>query len=456
MTEVPYSDAAEKSTILSCFVSPEALYTALERIDAKDFYNTSHSNIFHIIETLDSEGVAVDRTTVLSRITTANVKNVFEGLFTETDVNPVNIETYCDILEENTKLRLALEASYSVQRMVQSGSDNADQIINNTQDALYNATNRRDAKSVLSPTDVLSEVSTNITARIGKSDHDVIGIPSGIECLDNLWLGAEPNDLVIIAGRPSMGKTQLAVQLAIQCALTGKAVLFFSLEMSAAQLMERIISHISGVFYIKIRTGNLTPLDVKKLEETYDIIKTLPIYIDDTAMITPNGVVSKTRRFQQKHGNLGMVVQDYIQLFGSDPKARNRNEELGHISRNFKLLSKSLSIPSIVLSQLSRSCETRGDDKRPILSDLRDSGAIEQDADKVVFVYSDYPYTKRDEHKYKGELILAKHRNGPIGTAHITNDKRIQKFYDADVVSSIDLKPIDRSAIHALKPDDLF
>ena len=439
--EIQYNELAEKSVLLSCFLSSDALYKALDLLEPNDFYNNSHKMIFSAMEDLQSCGIGIDRTTVLSELNHNTAVEAFEELFNHSDVDPENIEHYCNLIEQKAKLRFVLDATYSIQNMVNAGDMDADSIISVTQDSLFQASKRKDQKNLKLIGTFMDEFADNIASRIGKDQSELLGLKSGIEAFDKIWLGAEPDQLIILAGRPSMGKTQLSVQIAINALLEGKRVAFFSLEMSKSQLMERVISHVSEIFLSKIKAGKLSPKDVNNLKDVYATIKNFNLILDDTPYQTAQTIESKTRRIAQEFGEVDLVVVDYMQLMaGSNKKAQTRNEEVTDISRRMKLLAKSLGIPVIVLSQLSRTCESRPD-RRPILSDLRESGAIEQDADKVIFMYSDFPYTRKPEHNEKAEVILAKHRNGPTGVVHIRNLKNIQKMTDVDGTENDNLLP---------------
>ena len=438
--EIPVNIEAEQAILLSCFLSEDALYTAIEEVAAIDFHAPGHNFIFSIIKDLSSQDISIDKTTVSAKLVDDVTKESFANMFERDDVSASNIEAYCTVVKEYTKLRLALEASYNIQKEIRLPDRKADLIIQKAEDLLFKAVQREDSQQFKTMSDIIDEAYSNIKV---KSDHrkgELIGLTTTIPTLDVVSYGLERQSFNIIAGRPSMGKTELALQILVGNAAKGYPGAIFSIEQPDSELMERMIANYLEIGLSKIKKGYLNREEVSKIEASYGDIKNLPIYIDDTPNISIAHLVAKSKRLKQKIPNLSCIFIDYLQLMdSSSERANNRNEEMTHISRALKVLSRTLDLPVIALSQLSRECEKR-DNKRPLLSDLRESGAIEQDADKVFFMYSDYPYLNKKEageaDRYKGEIILAKHRNGPTDTVFITNNKPIQKFYDVE-----DLKP---------------
>ena len=433
--EVPFNREAEEAVLLSCFLSEESLYTALEEVADSDFYVTGFSTAFEAIRRLSNDNSSIDKTTVSNQIRDEESKENFLSIFDRGDVNPANVIDYCNIVKEHTKLRSALEVSYLIQQKVRSNERNADTIIEEAETMLFKAIQREESQQFVTPADLFDESYATMTAKAGNK-KTLIGLSTTIPKLDEITYGLERGTLTIVAGRPSMGKTELSLQMAVANASKGYPVAVFSIEQPHSELMERIICNYTEIGLSKIKQGFLNKDDVKRLEAQSMAIKDLPLLIDDTPNISITHIVAKSKRLKKKTPNLSMIVIDYLQLMQSHNKGNSRNEELTHISRSLKVLARILDIPIIAISQLSRDCEKR-ENKRPLLSDLRESGAIEQDADKVIFMYSDYPYLNKKEvtdiDKYKGEIIVAKHRNGPVDTVLITNNKPIQKIYDREV-----------------------
>jgi len=444
---LPFSKEAEDSALAACLASDTALDYLLNTCSSDDFHIPSNNIVFKTIQKLYTSGKAVDRTTIINELKNPSVKEAIDVLLHNTSYNEDNINAYCDILIEKSRLRVASKASAYIQDMLTVQDEvGADLILEQSQEILDSAYKRETEDSIKLPEEILEDTYNIIKAKMYNKDTNVIGIPTHIAKLDRLFYGFEKQTMTVLAGRPSMGKTEFAIQVCTSNALNGIKSIFFSLEQSRQELMERIITNVTEISLGKIHQGFLGKPDVQALEAFYNKIKSLPILIDAPPSLNVSKLTAKLRKAKREHPDLQMMFLDYIQLMDLPGRA-SRNEEIGRISKTIRQLGKSLDLAVIPLSQLSRKCDER-ENKRPLLSDLRDSGEVEQDADKIIFMYSDFPYTKKDEDLYTGEIIVAKHRNGPVGKVQVTNNKIIQKFYDAE-----DVSPESIGYSHALQVD---
>ena len=424
---IPHNKAIEESIIASCLTSGSALDHVLSTCIIEDFYIPSNKTIFKKIKYLYDHSIAVDRITVSNELKFPKMIEVLEIILNNADYNYGNIESYCNILLEKARLRTALRASDYIQASMRVSEDiDADIVLEEAQNILFTAYNRESEDTIVTPSEIFDETFQIIKAKMYNKDTNIIGLSSSIKQFDTIFYGLEPGHLTLLAGRPSMGKTEFAIQMAIHNALAGKTMAFFSLEQPRQELMERIIAHITGISAHKIKHGFLGRNEVKLLEAYSNKLKSLPLVIDDNPSLSLTKLIAKIRKIKREYPDLEAVFIDYIQLM--EYPGHDDNKELGIISRALKLQARKINISIIPLSQLNRDCEKR-DNKKPLISDLRGSGSLEQDADKIIFMYSDYPYTKKDEDLYTGEIILAKHRNGAVGNVLLTNNKIIQKFY---------------------------
>lgn len=425
----PNNTEIESLVLLSIFMSEENLLNVLETCKEEDFYNANHRMIFSVINDCNKRGISVDKATVNNYINSEPIREVFNNLFLITDYKNENIPQYIDILVDLSTKRSVLDASLNIQRLVNSNDITANNLIESSEILLLNAIQRDNSNDI----SLIGESITEIANEIQQDPETVErGIISGVEGIDKLTNGFFGSELIIVAGRPSMGKTAFALQAAINAALNEKNVLMFSIEQPKKEIIYRMLANLGRLSLSKIKNRVLNSHEISRLTQAVDRIKYMPFFIDENPNLGIVSLIAKAKKLHRQEDSLGLIVLDYIQLMNLS--TTNVVREIGDISKSLKLLARTLDVPVIALSQLSRNCEQR-EDKRPMLSDLRESGAIEQDGDKIIFMYSDYPYTKRDEDLYKSEIILGKNRNGPVGKALVTYNKITQQFFDRDHVS---------------------
>lgn len=425
----PNNTEIESLVLLSIFMSEENLLNVLETCKEEDFYNANHRMIFSVINDCNKRGISVDKATVNNYINSEPIREVFNNLFLITDYKNENIPQYIDILVDLSTKRSVLDASLNIQRLVNSNDITANNLIESSEILLLNAIQRDNSNDI----SLIGESITEIANEIQQDPETVErGVISGVEGIDKLTNGFFGSELIIVAGRPSMGKTAFALQAAINAALNEKNVLMFSIEQPKKEIIYRMLANLGRLSLSKIKNRVLNSHEISRLTQAVDRIKYMPFFIDENPNLGIVSLIAKAKKLHRQEDSLGLIVLDYIQLMNLS--TTNVVREIGDISKSLKLLARTLDVPVIALSQLSRNCEQR-EDKRPMLSDLRESGAIEQDGDKIIFMYSDYPYTKRDEDLYKSEIILGKNRNGPVGKALVTYNKITQQFFDRDHVS---------------------
>ena len=422
---LPHNIEAEQSVISSMLMDKEAIEIALEMISADDFYQHQYGIVFNAIVELYNAGIAVDLVTLQEQLRKKNVPEEISDMdfvrdLFRTQSTSVNVKDYARIVGEKSILRKLIKTSEEVENSCYLDSGRAEDTLEEAEKKLFKVFQQRNTRDFVPIRQVVLETLENIE-KASKTKSSVTGIPSGFTDLDYKTAGFQNSDLIILAARPAMGKTSFVLNLAEYMALKkNKAVAIFSLEMSKQQLVNRLFSMGSRIDSTALRTGNLKDEDWGRLIESAEAIGNSRLIIDDTSGITIRELRSKCRKYQLEQG-LDIVIIDYLQLMSGSGRGRgaeSRQQEISEISRGLKMLARELNIPVIALSQLSRSVEGRTD-HRPMLSDLRESGAIEQDADIVMFLYRDEVYHKDSEQKGITELIIAKQRNGPIGTVNL-------------------------------------
>ncbi|WP_047980147.1 replicative DNA helicase [Ornithinibacillus contaminans] len=432
----PHNLEAEQAVLGAVFLEPEAFTTASELLMPGDFYRASHQRIFETMLKLSDRGEPIDLVTVTTAL--SNSQNLEEAggvsyltQLAESVPTAANIEFYSKIVEEKALLRRLIRTATDIVTTTFNREDEVDDVLNEAEKSILDVSGRKNTGSFKVIKDVLIDVYDKIEILHG-STADVTGIPTGYRDLDKITSGFQRNDLIIIAARPSVGKTAFALNIAQSVAVnTDENVAIFSLEMGADQLVQRILCAEGNIDAQRLRNGNLEADDWSKLTMAMGSLSNAGIYIDDTPGIRVSEIRSKCRRLKQEQG-LGMILIDYLQLIqGSGKPGENRQQEVSEISRSLKQLARELNVPLIALSQLSRGVEQR-QDKRPMMSDLRESGSIEQDADIVGFLYRDDYYDKESEKQNIIEIILAKQRNGPVGTVELAFVKEYNKFVDLD------------------------
>ncbi len=420
---LPHSMEAEQSVIGSMIMDREAIIVASEIILGDDFYNKQYGVVFDTMVELNDEGRPVDLVTLQDRLKEKDVPPEVSSLEFIRDLitavpTSANIKHYANIVSEKATLRRLIRINEEIANTCYVGKDSLEEILADTEKRVFDLVQRRNAGEFVP----IRQIVMNAMDNIEKASHNkgnVTGVATGFLDLDYRTAGMQPSDLILVAARPSMGKTAFVLNVAQYVAFKqSKTVAIFSLEMSKEQLVNRLFSMESKVDSQHLRTGNLSDIEWEKLIESAGVIGKSNLIIDDTPGISISELRSKCRKYKLEH-NLEMIIIDYLQLMsGSGRSTDSRQQEISDISRSLKALARELHVPVIALSQLSRAVEQRPD-HRPMLSDLRESGAIEQDADVVMFIYRDDYYNKDTEKKGIAEIIIAKQRNGPIGTVEL-------------------------------------
>lgn len=427
----PQNLDAERSTLGAMFLEKDAIYRAMEILKPDDFYKEAHRIIYQVVLDLVNRGEPVDLVTVTEELRQKSALEKVGGVTYLTELasavpTAAHVEYYSRIVEEKSLLRQLIHVATEVVAMGYNAEDEVESIIDRAENLIFSIANRRSGKSVVNLKNILIDTFEQIE-RLYESRGSVTGIPTGYADLDRLTAGFQPSDLIIFAARPSMGKTTFALNIAKYVAVDLKIpVVVFSLEMSKEQLAMKLLCSEAGVDNQRIRTGNLQEDDWPRLSHALGRLSEATLFIDDTPSLSALQVRAKARRIKAEHG-LGLIVIDYLQLMQGRGRVESRQQEVTEISRGLKALARELSVPVIALSQLSRAVEQRTN-KRPNLSDLRESGALEQDADLVCFLYREDYYEPETERKNITEFIISKHRNGPLGTIEFFFQKEFSKF----------------------------
>lgn len=420
---LPHSMEAEQSVIGSMIMDREAIVVASEIVLGDDFYNKQYGILFDTMVELNDEGKPVDLVTLQDRLKEKDVPpevcslEFIRDLITAVPTS-ANIKYYANIVAEKSTLRKLIRLNEDIANTCYVGKDNLEDILADTEKRVFDLIQRRNTGEFVPIRQVVMNAMDNIE-KASRNKGNVTGVATGFLDLDYRTAGMQPSDLILVAARPSMGKTAFVLNIAQYVAFKqNKTVAIFSLEMSKEQLVNRLFSMESKVDSQHLRTGNLSDAEWEKLIESAGVIGKSNLIIDDTPGISISEMRSKCRKYKLEH-NLEMIIIDYLQLMSGNGKSTDsRQQEISDISRSLKALARELHVPVIALSQLSRAVEQRPD-HRPMLSDLRESGAIEQDADVVMFIYRDDYYNKDTEKKGIAEIIIAKQRNGPIGTVEL-------------------------------------
>lgn len=428
---MPHSTEAEQSVIGAMMINQEAIPQAMELLTADDFYTKQYGLVFGAITSLYSENKPVDMVTLQNRLKEMDVPPEVSSLeFARELISVVptsaNVKSYAQIVAEKSLLRRLINVNDKISNECYSGRESVDKIMEDTEKEVFKVLQRHNTAEYIP----IRQVVLNVLERIEKASQNkgnVTGLPTGFTDLDYKTSGFQNSDLILIAARPSMGKTAFALNIAGYMAFRKNLpVAVFSLEMSNEQLVNRLLAMESHVDAQMLRNGNLDEHDWTNLSEGATIIGNSNLIIDDTPGITITEMRSKCRKYKLEH-NIAIIMVDYLQLMQSSRSAESRQQEISEISRSLKGLARELQVPVVALSQLSRAVEQRPD-HRPMLSDLRESGAIEQDADVVMFLYRDDYYNKDSDKKDIAEVIIAKQRNGPIGTVELAWLPQYTKF----------------------------
>ncbi|MEC1521875.1 replicative DNA helicase [Neobacillus niacini] len=432
----PQNIEAEQAVLGAIFLEPSALTVASEILIPEDFYRASHQKIFNAMLKLNDEGKVVDLVTVTEELAAAKLIEDTGGVSYLSELassvpTAANIEYYARIVEEKSLLRRLIRTATEIASDGYAREDEVEALLSEAEKNILAVAQRKNAGAFHNIKDVLVRTYDNIE-QMHQNAGEITGLETGFIELDRMTAGFQRNDLIIVGARPSVGKTAFALNVAQNVAQkTGENIAIFSLEMGAEQLVMRLLCAEGNIDAQRLRTGTLTDDDWGKLTMAMGSLSNTGIFIDDTPGVRISDIRSKCRRLKQEHG-LGMILIDYLQLIlGSGRSGENRQQEVSEISRSLKQLARELQVPVIALSQLSRGVEQR-QDKRPMMSDIRESGSIEQDADIVAFLYRDDYYDKESENKNIIEIIIAKQRNGPTGTVSLAFVKEYNKFVNLE------------------------
>ncbi|NLY43776.1 MAG: replicative DNA helicase [Clostridiaceae bacterium] len=427
----PYSIEAEQSVLGAMLIDKEAIAVVVESLKKEDFYREDHKEIYDAMLDLFHRNQPVDLITLTEQLKLRGTLEAVGGIEYLTSIvtaipTTANVKYYARIVEEKSILRNLIKASIDIANMSYEAADEVTYIMDQAEKKIFDVLQRRNNQGFSSIKDVLIE-SFDKLEELYKNKGKIVGVPTGFTDLDRKTAGLHPSDLILIAARPAMGKTSFALNIAQYAAIHAKVpVAIFSLEMSKEQLVNRMLWSEALIDSQRMRTGELQDEDWPKLARAIGPLSEAPIYIDDTPGISVAELRAKCRKMKLDK-KIGLVVIDYLQLMQGRGKAENRQQEISEISRSLKVLAKEINVPVVTLSQLSRAPESRAD-HRPILSDLRESGAIEQDADIVIFLYRDEYYNPDTEKKNIAECIIAKHRNGSTGTVELVWLGQYTKF----------------------------
>lgn len=434
---MPHSEEAEQSVVGSMIMDSDAIVTAMEILKPEDFYGRQYGILFEAITELFSEAKPADLVTLRDKLKEKDVPPELYGIeFLGNLIRVVptsaNVRYYAQIVKDKAVLRSLIKATESISNQCYLDKEKLEDILAGAEKSIFDIVQRRSSSEFVSIRDIVLQSLDNIEAA-SRNKGAVTGIATGFYDLDYKTAGLQSSDLILLAARPSMGKTAFVLNIAEHTAVKNKiTTAIFSLEMSRTQLVNRMFSMNSRVDAQMLRTGNLEDADWANLMESARIIGESGLIIDDTPGISITELRSKCRKFKLEH-NLGLVIIDYLQLMSGSGRSESRQQEISEISRSLKALAREISCPVVALSQLSRAVEKR-DDKRPMLSDLRESGAIEQDADVVMFIYRDEYYNKESQEAGITEIIVAKQRNGPTGTVKLGWQAEYTKFVNLERV----------------------
>lgn len=438
LRSMPHSIEAEQSVIGSMIIDKTSIAEAMEVLKAEDFYKDSHKAIFNAILDLYQKDIAVDIITLTEHLKSTDRLEAAGGItyiseLSGSVISTANVQSYIKIVSDKSILRKLIRSSTKIIEESYNNQDDVLKAMDLAEKEIFNLSNSK-STSDFEPMSVVLERGFLEIERLFNNKGETTGVASGFRELDMKTSGFQKGDMVLIAARPSMGKTTFALNLAEHAALrAGKSVAIFSLEMSKEQLAYKLLCSQAHVDMLKLRTGNLDDKDWENIAKASGPLASAKIFIDDTAGMSVMEMRSKCRRLKIEQG-IDLVLIDYLQLMsGSKSGSESRQQEVSEISRSIKALAKEMQCPVIALSQLSRAPEQRTD-HRPMLSDLRESGSIEQDADLVMFLYRDEYYDKETEDKNIGECIIAKQRNGPTGTVKLAWLGQFSKFGNLDVI----------------------
>ncbi len=437
MRSLPQSIEAEQSVLGSMIIDKNAIAKVLEGLEEEDFYRDGHKIIYRSILEMFRNDIAIDLLTLLEYLKSTDMLERAGGVTYITELSAsvpttANLSAYIKIVSDKSTLRRLIKSSTTIIEESYNNQSNVEDVVDSAEKKIFNIAEKRTTKDFEPLSDVLERGFAQIE-KLFNNKGTITGVGSGFTDLDAKTSGFQSGDMVLIAARPSMGKTTFALNIVEHAALKeNKSVVVFSLEMSKEQLAYKLLCSEANVDMLRLRTGTLEDKDWENIAMAAGPLSKAKIYIDDTAGVTVMEMRSKCRRLKIEYG-IDLIVIDYLQLMSGGTGTDNRQQEVSEISRSIKALAKEMECPVIALSQLSRAPEQRAD-HRPMLSDLRESGSIEQDADVVMFLYRDEYYNKETEDKNIGECIMAKQRNGPVGTVKLAWLGQYSKFGNLDVI----------------------
>ena len=433
-TTIPHNREAEEAVVGAVMINPEVYYDLAEFLQADDFYIHRHRFIWEAFQRLHEQRTPLDFLTVTAELERVNQLNEIGGpAYLTALLNQVptsmHAVSYGRLVEATAIRRRMLTAANQIATLAYDEQELVDQVMQEAEKAVFNVSERRLRHDVLPIRKVISEYYDRID-ELARRPEDIHGVPTGFVDLDRLLTGLQPSDLLIIAGRPGQGKTGFLLSVARNAALLHKKrVAIFSMEMSNEQVVQRLISQETGIDSQRLRTGKLEENEWPKFNQAVEVLSDTSIFLDDTPALTPMQLRTKCRRLHMEFG-LDLVLVDYLQLMSGDTRNDNRVQEVSYISRYLKVLARELNVPVLAAAQLSRAVEQRTD-KHPVLSDLRESGSLEQDADIVMFIYRPDQYEKDTVKQNLAEIMVSKHRNGPTGKVELVFMSKIAKFVDA-------------------------
>ncbi len=433
-TAVPHSREAEEAVVGAVLINPEVYYDVAQFLAADDFYIHRHRWIWEAFTSLHEQRIPIDMLTLAEELDRkGQLAEIGGPAFLTSLVNQVptslHAEAYGRTVEGHSIRRKMINAANAIASLAYNEGSTVEHVMDEAEKAIFNVSEKRLHHDLQPISAVLSEYYDRIDD-LAKRPQDVVGVPTGFYDLDKMLSGLQPSDLLIIAGRPGQGKTGFLLSIAKNAALTHKKhVAIFSLEMSNEQVVQRLIAQETGIDSQRLRTGRLQEQEWPLFTHAIEVMSDTHIFLDDTPAITPLQLRTKCRRLHLEH-HLDLIIVDYLQLMGGDSRTENRVQEVSYISRNLKVLARELGVPVLAAAQLSRAVEQRSD-KRPVLSDLRESGSLEQDADIVMFIYRPDQYEKDTVKQNVAEIIISKHRNGPVGSVELIFRNALAKFENA-------------------------
>jgi replicative DNA helicase len=441
---VPHSQEAEEAVLGAVMINPEAYYDVAQFLQANDFYIHRHQWIWEAFTRLHERRIPIDLLTVSEELEQIDhLAEVGGPAYLTSLINAVptslHAEAYGRRVEETAIRRRMLTAANDIAKLAYQEYTPVDSVMDEAEKAIFGVSERRMTRDLQSIQQVLSDYYDRID-QLANRDEEILGVPTGFIDLDRLLGGLQPSDLLIVAGRPGMGKTAFMLSAAKNAAQTHKKhVAIFSLEMANEQLIQRLIAQETGIDSQRLRTGKLQEDEWPVFTHAIEVLSDTRIFLDDTPALTPLQLRTKCRRLHMEF-QLDLIVVDYLQLMSGGIRTDNRVQEVSHISRNLKILARELNVPVLAAAQLSRAVEQRAD-KEPQLSDLRESGSLEQDADIVMFIHRPEMYEKDTSKKNIAQIKIAKHRNGPVGTIELVFRNNLAKFENA-VTRTVDLSRV--------------